>query len=208
MLSGSPLTLGLSDAELDRITTGVLMIGSATAGPITVSQPISPVGASSLSLLTLGAMVDGNLAGTDVTVTNLTSDSASVGAFANPLETAVGQLNVVTRSGGIFVTDNDGLTVSNASATGGGISLVAQGPLSLTGNVTATATTNAVNLTAIGSGSNLSLVTGKSVSGPSVTMQADRMDLAGSVQATVGSVQLNSATAGWGVDLGSTTNVA
>ena len=141
-----------------------------------------------------------------MTATNLSLDVASAGAFANALETAVTQLNAVARSGGIFVTDNDDLSVSNASATGGGISLTAQGPLSLTGNVTAT--TNTVNLTSIGSASNLSLLTGKSVSGPSVTMQADRMNLAGSVQATVGAVQLNTSSVGWGIDLGSTTDTA
>ena len=199
-------TLELSDAELDRIaisgSTFPLTVYSRDL--LTISSPITWSGTTSLNLLAEGALIDGNSTLADVTATNLSLDVASAGAFANALETAVTQLNAVARSGGIFVTDNDDLSVSNASATGGGISLTAQGPLSLTGNVTAT--TNTVNLTSIGSASNLSLLTGKSVSGPSVTMQADRMNLAGSVQATVGAVQLNTSSVGWGIDLGSTTD--
>ena len=42
VLTGSPLTLGLTDAELDLITASTLAIGDANSGAITISAPISP----------------------------------------------------------------------------------------------------------------------------------------------------------------------
>ena len=41
VLSGTPLTLGLTDAELDRITAGTLTIGDAATGPIAISAAIT-----------------------------------------------------------------------------------------------------------------------------------------------------------------------
>ena len=41
VLTGGPLTLGITDAELDRITAGTLQIGNATSGRIQVSSAIS-----------------------------------------------------------------------------------------------------------------------------------------------------------------------
>ncbi len=43
-------TLGLSDDELDRITTGTLVIGDATSGPITISAALSPANYKVLAL--------------------------------------------------------------------------------------------------------------------------------------------------------------
>lgn len=44
--------LGLSIAELDRITAGLLVLGDANAGPITISQPIDPAATAAVSLIT------------------------------------------------------------------------------------------------------------------------------------------------------------
>ncbi|MEZ4705582.1 MAG: Ig-like domain-containing protein [Caldilineaceae bacterium] len=63
-------TLELSDAEIDRITAGVLRIGSANAGSITFSNLISPAGTATLSLITGDEIVDGH-GGSDVQVSNL-----------------------------------------------------------------------------------------------------------------------------------------
>ncbi len=51
-------TLGLTDAELDRITTaGAIVIGSAQAGAVTVSAAISPASNAGLSLVSSGDIV-------------------------------------------------------------------------------------------------------------------------------------------------------
>jgi hypothetical protein len=42
VLSGSPLTLGLTDTELSRITAGSVQWGDARSGSITITEPISP----------------------------------------------------------------------------------------------------------------------------------------------------------------------
>ena len=41
ILSGSPLTLGLTDAELDRVTAGRLVLGAASSGDLTVNQSVT-----------------------------------------------------------------------------------------------------------------------------------------------------------------------
>ncbi len=57
VLSGSPLTLGLTDAELDRITAGTLTIGDAASGPITVSAAITRPSATDVRLVGAGGIV-------------------------------------------------------------------------------------------------------------------------------------------------------
>lgn len=60
VLGGSPLTLGLTDAELDRFTAGTLLIGDNSTGTITLSQAITH--SNKLSLLTgQGIVFDGGL---------------------------------------------------------------------------------------------------------------------------------------------------
>jgi subtilisin-like proprotein convertase family protein len=54
---GSPSTLGLTDAELDRITCGTLTIGSATSGAITVSANVTRAAATNLALVSAGDVV-------------------------------------------------------------------------------------------------------------------------------------------------------
>nr|WP_315209788.1 YDG domain-containing protein [uncultured Albidiferax sp.] len=90
VLTGSPLTLGLSDAELDRITAGTLVLGrtGATAsGDVTLSSSISPALARNLTVLggndivlntnqTITTIANGNV------VLNSDSDGSGVGAIA------------------------------------------------------------------------------------------------------------------------------
>lgn len=63
-------TLGLTDAEIDRITAGILRIGSSNAGTISFTSLISPAGTDKLSLITGNEIADEN-SGTDVQVANL-----------------------------------------------------------------------------------------------------------------------------------------
>ena len=77
-------SLSLTDAELDRVSAGVLKIGSATAGDITLSDAISPANAATLSLETGGAVVDGTAGEQpDITVTSLAiTASTGIGRLA------------------------------------------------------------------------------------------------------------------------------
>jgi filamentous hemagglutinin family protein len=52
VLSGTPLTLGLSTAEIARITAATLVVGSTTAGSISVSQSLALAPGMNLSLMT------------------------------------------------------------------------------------------------------------------------------------------------------------
>ena len=71
--AGGPLSL--SDAELDRITAGTLIIGSTTSGAITSSATISPAKAPTLHLITGVNVVDGNGATNNITATSLAVDA-------------------------------------------------------------------------------------------------------------------------------------
>nr|WP_315186791.1 YDG domain-containing protein [uncultured Albidiferax sp.] len=89
VLTGSPLTLGLTDAELDRITAGTLVIGrtGATAsGDMTIGAAISPALARNLTLQAGGDIVAN--ASTGITtlangnvVLNSDADGSGVGAI-------------------------------------------------------------------------------------------------------------------------------
>jgi mucin-19 len=50
VLTGSPLTLGLTDSELDQVTTGTLILGDANSGNLTVSAAISRPSATNVQL--------------------------------------------------------------------------------------------------------------------------------------------------------------
>ncbi len=196
----SPNLLELSDAELDRITSsGQLIVYSR--GSLTISQPIGPAGVSQLNLTSEGALLDANTNGMDVTVANLKIDAASLGEFSNRIDTAVNNLDAITRLGGIFVIDIDGLTVSRAIATGGGVFISSDGPLSFTGNITTSG--NSIGLNAGGTGSLLSVSGSATIGGSSVQLSADRMNIAGLIQAGGGAVQLATTSNGWSTDLGS-----
>lgn len=68
--AGTPKVLGLTDAELDRITTPTLVLSGASFATLTLSAAVSPANAPNLTLnadSTTGA-IKPSVAGTDVTV--------------------------------------------------------------------------------------------------------------------------------------------
>ncbi len=117
VLSGTPLTLGLTDAELDRIIAGTLTIGDAASGPITISAAINRPSATNVHLISGGGIVfdpgsidtgGGTLvldpgtavqpltAGTDVTASTLSfADGAQLAIQINgtSVDTGYSQLN-------------------------------------------------------------------------------------------------------------------
>lgn len=134
-------TLGLTSAELDTITAGIIRVGDANSGNITVSAAITIAGANSnqLELVTGGAVVDNNATNPDFTVTRLAVTAATgigaTGTDAPDLETAVSNFEATTATGGVRVANTGALTI-------GGVS-------SLTG-VSATTGTGIVSVTATG----------------------------------------------------------
>ena len=138
-------TLGLTDAELDRITTGTLVIGNATTGGIAISNAITRAAATDVMLtsaantsitfsgagtlnagtgtVTLSVSGSGGIvsgAGTDITASNLviTAGSGGIGASGNALTTAVSKLEAAS-AGGIFVSNTGGLTIGGIGAMTG-----------------------------------------------------------------------------------------
>jgi len=71
--------LSLADAELDYVTAGVLQVGSATAGTITISAAISPANSGTLSLVNGAAVIETGAGA--LTVSNLKLDSTGAALF-------------------------------------------------------------------------------------------------------------------------------
>ena len=69
-------TLGLTDAELDGITAGILRIGGPNSGTISFTNAITPAGTTRLELFT-NADIQDHHAGTDVTVAKLAMTAAT-----------------------------------------------------------------------------------------------------------------------------------
>lgn len=128
-------TLGLTDAELDRITAGTLLIGNGTAGTITISAAISRGTSTDLQLITGGAGeiqfgAAGSLDATGGNVTLTTGAGAGSGGVKGNLggTTNVRANTLIINSGALGVAAGGGyLTTSVASiavsATGGAIRL-------------------------------------------------------------------------------------
>lgn len=79
---------------------------------------IDPAAVPVFEVITGGAVVDGNAAGVDLTAAALAiSAGAAVGTATDPLDTAVGNLEVFA-AGGVFVTDSGpALTVGGVLPT-------------------------------------------------------------------------------------------
>ncbi|OWK35557.1 putative internalin [Fimbriiglobus ruber] len=156
VLTGSPLTLGLSVADLAQITAGTLVVGNATAGTITVAAPVDLTTTPTLALVTGAAIVNGVSAGTALTVANLSLSAVTgIGTPATPMTTAVGTLAAVNATaGGASVTNAADFTVgttdsvSGVTATGQAVTLTATtGTLTVSAPVAATGPTGSVTLT-------------------------------------------------------------
>ena len=184
-----PLTLGLTNSELGNITAGLLKIGDANSGSITVSAAISaPAGWNKLSLQTGAAIVDGNTVGADLTVTGLALRAVTGIGSSDSLDTAVSNLAVSNTTGGNVAVANtarsvvtssaiDGLT-GVANSGGGSVSLVAASPLTV--NAPINAGTGAVNLTAAGNDQLLTISASVS-GGADSTFTADKMAIGSAV---------------------------
>ncbi|MCS6761625.1 MAG: hypothetical protein MO846_06340 [Candidatus Devosia symbiotica] len=103
-------TLGLTDAELDTITAGVLQIGHAGSPDITITGEIMPAHVSTLDLQTSGAIF-GSHTGNDITVTNLALCTGTSIGDVNPIETTVSNLAFANTAGVFNLTNYGSLTI-------------------------------------------------------------------------------------------------
>jgi hypothetical protein len=150
-----PGTLGLTNGELAIITTGLLQVGSAGSGNITVTAPITaPAGWSTLDLQTGGGIIQG---GGSIQVTNLELQAVTGIGDAAALVTQVTNLAYNnSTSGQVQVSNTGGLTIAAVGALltsanlGGATTLSAASPVTFAVNTTSagTITANAVDDTA------------------------------------------------------------
>jgi hypothetical protein len=187
----APLTLGLTGAELNTVTAGVLQVGNASAGAMTVSAAVAPGGTPTLDLETSSTITETGAA--TVTVANLAVRSAGSVTLTNANVTAT-VAGVVSNTGqGFTYRDANNLVIGTVDGvagitTNGGAISVATVPGSLAVNQNVSAGAAPVTLTsgdAAGPGQDLTVAAGVTVSavGNSVTLNAgDNLTISGTVQ--------------------------
>ncbi len=94
--------LGLTDAEIDTVTAGILQIGSSSAGDLNISDTITPANVDVLSLETAGSISSSNGSSTDISVADLA------------LRAGTG-IDLSTRVGGLAFQNADGIVEINNS---------------------------------------------------------------------------------------------
>ncbi|MFN7840478.1 MAG: Calx-beta domain-containing protein, partial [Pirellula sp.] len=122
VLSGSPLTLGLTDAELDQITAGTLQIGDGNSGTITVSAALTHNNSLSLTTgagITLNRAItmasDRNFSATTASTTlpiNLATTNADIATSGTGSVSLTATRNIVLASGSSVTTVNGNLSLS------------------------------------------------------------------------------------------------
>ncbi len=110
--------LGLTDAELDQITAGVLRIGRTdNAGSITITAAVTThAGFGTLSLLTGGGI--GEAGSGALAVASLAAQAANHIDLSDN-SSAVGNLAASSAAGGFYLLDSLALTVGSADGLGG-----------------------------------------------------------------------------------------
>lgn len=135
VLGGSPLTLGLTDAELDRITAGTLFVGNGSSGPLTISSALTH--GNHLTLAT-GGSVTINAGLTLAADKNLLIEASDFSAGTISLATANADLGT-SGSGSVTIEAGRNLVLSPGSSitsVNGAISLTAnRGPYPASGSL-------------------------------------------------------------------------
>jgi len=124
-------SLGIADAELDRITTaGVVQIGDALTGQIELSTNVDPANFDTLHLVSSEEIANTNQTNT-IAVEHLamTADHA-IGVSGTPIRTEVSDLSAVltdpAATGDVFILERGGLRVATVDGQSG-VSTTADG---------------------------------------------------------------------------------
>ena len=157
-------TLGLTAAEINNVTAGVIVVGNATAGNIGVSTQIMPTGTSQLELVTGGSIIDNNITNPDITVTRLGLTAGTGvglgGTETAPLDIAVSNVEATTATGGIFLANTgSALTIGGVNGTLTGVRTTTSGDINLFNNDAITVGTALVEGVSTAGGGNISLFT-------------------------------------------------
>jgi trimeric autotransporter adhesin len=124
-------TLGLTDAELDAITAGVLRIGDLTSGRISFSDAITLGGIAQLQLTT-GADIQDSHLGPDLTVVSLAMTAGTgIGTASSAFGTTVSVIEAQTNTGGINISNAGPVLVGGVTGSLTGLRVVTSGDLSL-----------------------------------------------------------------------------
>ena len=148
-------TLGLTDAELDGITAGILRVGDLTSGRIGFSDAIT-LGRNEPSWSsTTGADIQDNHFGPDVTVVSLAmTASTGIGTASSALGTTVSVIEAQTNTGGINISNTGPVFVGGVTGSLSGLRVVTSGDLSFSAGGTITLQdTDGVEIVAGGSAS-------------------------------------------------------
>ncbi|MBL8812766.1 MAG: hypothetical protein JNM43_21555, partial [Planctomycetaceae bacterium] len=207
-------SLGLTDAELDRITTtGVLQVGTLPSGTIRVTAPVSASTYSTMKLTSNGGITQTGTGSLTVTSLALTGGAASLATNANSVATlaasvasldfletnalTVGTVNslngATTTLGDLKIRVNAGsLVITDTSAVN---DLSASGAISLT-----TAALDAA--VQINAGADAKVTNGN------ITISADKVILNGTLTATGRQVTLQPFTSARSILVGSSTDLS
>ena len=207
--------LSLTDAELDRLTTSTLRIGSSGSGTITLSAAIDTLNTNRLSLITGAAIMqtsmglgltESELAVEAVTGVTLTNTSNDVGTLA--IHTTTGLINFIDAAG-LIIGSVDGVLGLSAEDT------VNPGSIALTinsGNVTVQNTlasndvfgTGSITFTLSVSEAFFTITAGADVesTGGFHGYHADNLDIAGTITGTGQLVEFTSSAAFKPINLG------
>jgi filamentous hemagglutinin family protein len=147
-------SLSLTDAELDEITAGTLRIGSSDAGAITVNAALTPAGATTLSLLSGGAISQSGAGA--ITVANLRVDAGGAVALSDNTNT-VTNFAAATTNDDLAFRDDGGFVIGAVDGSNGLSVGTATATLTSTGTVTQTQAITAQGLALSGSGATWTL---------------------------------------------------
>ncbi|MBI5757591.1 MAG: autotransporter-associated beta strand repeat-containing protein, partial [Planctomycetales bacterium] len=142
-VSGASNNLELSDAELDLITAGRIVVGNSSAGAVTFSNAISLANSNVLEVIT-GSTINDTGSSTVFTDTSLALNAAGGIGTSSTLNVAVSNLAATVAAGGINVTNtgNVNLTtvggVTGVTATASNVVIAAASSITVSQPVSAT----------------------------------------------------------------------
>ncbi|MEQ1862829.1 MAG: hypothetical protein ABMA13_23145, partial [Chthoniobacteraceae bacterium] len=145
--TGVGATLNLTDAELDLVSAGTLVIGNSNTGAFTISSSISRAAATAFTINSgANAVTFTGGSGIDAAGGNVTFNTGAITGSTGPDVTSSGATLVINASGAVTMATAVA-TLGTSSVTSGALTISNTGALGVT---SATTTNGAISLTAVG----------------------------------------------------------